>query len=87
MPFCRRCPTSIIFAQQNPTEKNPYPSNNPLNARPHPQGNLRLNRETRRYDVLTGDELERARETGEDLYLSHFADCPARHSFKRARMS
>jgi hypothetical protein len=32
---CRRCPAPIIFAVQNPTEKNPCPKPNPLNAEPH----------------------------------------------------
>jgi hypothetical protein len=84
MPPCRRCPAQIIFAQQRPTEKNPSPANNPLNARPHPNGNLRLDRQTRQYDVLTGDALKAARDAGEELYLSHFADCPARQQFKKA---
>jgi hypothetical protein len=85
MPTCRRCPAPIIFAQQNPTAKNPSPSNNPLNARPHPDGNLRLDRRTMRYDVLTGQTLAEARIKGEELYLSHFVNCPHRQQFKRAR--
>ncbi|MCA1615027.1 MAG: hypothetical protein LC795_15520 [Acidobacteria bacterium] len=85
MPQCRRCPAPIIFAQQRPTKANPYPANNPLNMRPHPNGNLRLDPQTRRYDVLTGDALKAARAAGEELYLSHFVDCPARQQFKRAR--
>jgi hypothetical protein len=83
VPTCRACPAPIIFAQQNPTAKNPYPSNNPLNASPHPQGNLRLDRSVMRYDVLTGEELRAAHEAGEELYLSHFADCPARKNFRK----
>jgi hypothetical protein len=82
MPTCRACPASIIFAQQNPTERNPSPSNNPLNMRPHPNGNLRLDLQTMTYDVLTGQTLAEARLAGEQLYLSHFADCPARRQFK-----
>lgn len=85
MPVCRRCPAPIVFAQQNPTAKNPYPSNNPLNAAPHPQGNLRLDWDTMKYDVLTGEALETARTNGARLYLSHFADCPARQHFKKSR--
>ena len=80
---CRRCPALIIFAQQNPTMRNPYPSNNPLNAEPHPKGNLRLDRQTMRYDVLTKAELRRAQAAGEDLYLSHFADCVARDTLRK----
>jgi hypothetical protein len=84
MPTCRRCPARIIFAQANPTERNPYPANNPLNASPHPDGNLRLDRETMRYDVLTGEKLLAARAAGEELYLSHFVDCKYRQQFKKA---
>lgn len=84
MPQCRRCPKQIIFAQQNPTERNKYPSNNPLNAQPHANGNLRLDLQTMRYDVLTGQTLAEARLAGEQLYLSHFADCPAKQQFRRA---
>jgi hypothetical protein len=85
MLTCRRCPAPIIFAQQNPTTSNPRPSNNPLNAQPHPDGNLRLNRQTMRYDVLTGQTLVEAKLKGEKLYLSHFVNCPNRQEFKRAR--
>jgi hypothetical protein len=83
MPTCRSCPARIIFAQQNPTNSNPHPANNPLNASPHADGNLRLNKQTMRYDVLTGPALQLARASGEQLYLSHFADCPARRQFRK----
>ncbi|HEX3560398.1 MAG TPA: hypothetical protein VHU19_14415 [Pyrinomonadaceae bacterium] len=84
MTTCRRCPAPIFFAQQHPTKRNPYPANNPLNAKPHPNGNLRLDRETMLYDVLTGAELQAAQAAGEELYLSHFADCAARRQFRKA---
>jgi hypothetical protein len=85
MPQCRRCPARIIFAQQNPTERNPYPSNNPLNAKPSPDGNLRLDRQVMRYDVLTGAQAQAARDAGEELYLSHFADCEYRKHFRKQK--
>lgn len=81
---CRRCPAPIIFAVQNPTKKNPHPKPNPLNAEPSPEGNLRLDKQTMRYDVLTGDALEEAKQNGEELYLSHFANCPARQLFRKS---
>jgi hypothetical protein len=83
MPLCRRCPAPIVFAKQNATARNPYPANNPLNALPDERGNLRLNRETMTYDVLTGDELRAARSSGEKLYLSHFATCAHAREFVR----
>jgi hypothetical protein len=82
-PTCRRCPAPIIFAQQNPTAKNPSPANNPLNAEPHPKGNLRLDRASMKYDVLSGDALKAAQAAGEPLFLSHFVDCPYRQQFKK----
>lgn len=85
MPVCRQCPALIIFAQQNPTEKNPHPSNNPLNRDPHPNGNLRLDRATMKYDVLSKEDAQAARAAGEELYLSHFADCPARKQFRKKK--
>lgn len=83
MPTCRSCPAPIIFAQQNPTASNPRPSNNPLNAQPHPDVNLRLDRKTMRYDVLTGQTLAEARIKQEPLYLSHFVNCPKRGQFRK----
>lgn len=86
MPVCRRCPALIIFAQQNPTTANPSPGNNPLNRDPHPtKGNLRLDRATMKYDVLSREEAEAAGAAGEPLYLSHFADCPYRKQFKKKK--
>jgi hypothetical protein len=83
VPYCKACPAPVIFAQQNPTPSNPYPKNNPLNAEPHPDGNLRLDRKTMRYDVLTGQTLAEARIKGEELYLSHFVNCPNRQQFRK----
>lgn len=80
---CRRCPAPIVFAVQNPTASNPHPKPNPLCAEPTPDGNLRLDPKTMRYDVLTGEELRAAREAGEGLYLSHFANCRAREQFRK----
>jgi len=88
MISCRRCPAPIFFAVQNPTEKqklqNKVPKPNPINLRPHPEGNLRVDTTTNRYDVLTGDALAEARAKREPLYLSHFVDCPNRQQFKKA---
>jgi hypothetical protein len=83
MPNCRACPAEIIFAQQWPSRSNPLPKNNPLNAHPHENGNLRLDRRTMRYFVLRGQELDEARANGELLYISHFAVCPARQRFRK----
>ena len=78
-PSCRACGAAIIFANQR-NKANSRP--NPLCASPRPEGNLRLIR-GEGYDVLTGDELQKAKDSGEPLYLSHFANCPKRASFKK----
>lgn len=79
MPKCRACPTPIVFAKQ---KDKPDSKSNPLNAEPHPEGNLRLDRRTMQYEVLKGQTLIEARIRGEELYLSHFADCPNRGQFR-----
>jgi len=80
---CRACPALVFWAKAEPTDKTPTPRNNPLDFEPSERGNLRLNRETGRYTVLTGDKLKAAQASGEKLYLSHFVSCPNRGQFKR----
>lgn len=85
MTLCRRCPAEILFCKQNPTARNPNPQPNPLDVRPDPNGNLRLDTISMRYDVLTGDALKEARANNEDLFISHFVTCPARQHFKKEK--
>lgn len=80
---CRACPHLVMFAKQEPNEKNPDPKSNPLDVSPSANGNLRLNFGSMRYEVLTGEKLEEARANGEKLYLSHFVTCPARKQFRK----
>lgn len=80
---CRACPETIFWAKQNPTASNPEPKNNPINFSPSANGNLRLNLETLRYDVLTGESLKAARAANEPLYLSHFVTCLNRGRFRK----
>jgi hypothetical protein len=60
----------------------------PLNPDPDPDGSVRL-RDSRAVigekfaTVLKGDELLAARSVGEDLYLPHFATCPAARKHRR----
>jgi hypothetical protein len=81
LPKCRACPTVILWALNRNTGKS-----SPLVAEPLPEGNIRLDTETRLFDVLTGEALEEAREKGEPLYLNHFANCEARERFRTARV-
>lgn len=78
---CRACPAPIVFAKQAGKKD---AKSNPLNAEPHPEGNMRLDRKTMTYDVLTGQTLAEAQIKGEKLYLSHFANCPNRGQFKKS---
>lgn len=82
MPQCRSCPAPILFAWQ---QRRDGARPNPLNANPHPQGNLRLDRATMQYEVLSGETLAAARSAGEELYVSHFAVCPARTLYREMK--
>lgn len=77
MPFCCAvsCQKPIIFAKHKTSG-----NNNPLDLSPSPDGNLLVARHSTGlvYEVLSGDELEQAQRQGVELYISHFATCPAR---------
>lgn len=77
----RGCRTFIFFAVQ---ANKPDPKPNPLEAKPNPNGNLRLDPQTMTYEVLTGDALKEAREREEILYVSHFATCEFRGGFRKS---
>ncbi len=67
---------------------------NPLNAAPHPKGNVlvtelvaAVTREpTGKYQgrTLSGVPLEEARAAGTPLHLSHFADCAQAGAWRKA---
>jgi hypothetical protein len=54
---------------------------NPLDPDPTPDGNILITGDEA--TVLKGEALGQARKDGLDLYLSHFATCPQRMSFKK----
>lgn len=71
---CRACPDTVLWARHKTTKKA-----NPLDSEPDGNGNILLDPETLLYEVLTGEDLDRAREMPSvTLYISHFATCPAR---------
>ena len=48
----------------------------PINADPDPRGNIDINLDARKAEVLTEAQATAARMRGQPLYLSHFATCP-----------
>jgi hypothetical protein len=75
---CRSCPTDIHWVKSATTGK---PA--PIETREHPDGNITIR--DGRYHVLTGVELEAARnDPDEPLHLNHFATCPKAARHKKA---
>jgi len=55
----------------------------PLEPEPHPAGNVRWDRVGGTCTVLTKVEVADALRVGENLYLSHFANCPRAQEARR----
>lgn len=70
MKQCNDCKAPIMLAQHQRT--NNYA---PLDPDPSPDGNILWDRWTNSYQILQGEELERAKEQGIDLFLSHRVSC------------
>lgn len=71
--------------KQKPTEANPKPQPNPIEAAPHKEGNLIISREQGLYRFATPEEIEYARTNGKNLYRSHFVGCKYAKSFRKER--
>lgn len=56
---------------------------NPIDARPHKEGNLVIDIDRAVYRFATGNEKELQRDYGKKLYISHFQTCPEANSFRR----
>lgn len=89
---CRSCSARIIWAVTNPELKSGRPM--PVDADPHPQGNVMLARDPRiphepdapvvvRATVLRANQAAGARDAGELLYRSHFASCPNADAWRK----
>lgn len=76
---CRSCPAEIVFTITVNRKANP------VDAHPHPDGNLRVYQDGRtiRSDVVRADQ----RHVDETLHLSHFVTCsnPEKHRKKAKR--
>jgi hypothetical protein len=84
---CRGCGAEMLWVEMIGTGKR-----NPLNPKPDPErgdilvvagsGSRRLGLSVAK---LTKEAREEAKESGAQLYLSHFATCPDRGKFKRGK--
>jgi hypothetical protein len=76
---CRTCRALIVWGI---TEKG---RRIPLDAKPHPDGNIYLYHDVAYVLPVNGRSLAEHREMGTPLYVSHFATCPnaAKHRRKR----
>lgn len=84
MPYrCSKCKKEILWLKAQPTEKNPEPKPNPIEAEPHINGNLVIHRELELYRFATPSEIETAKRDGKNLYISHYATCPFARSFTK----
>lgn len=81
---CRKCPAEIIWIENERTGRAM-----PLNARPHPQGNVEIVKRPDNKKVGRvygpGALLDKKRGENVSLYLNHFADCPFSKTFRKAR--
>jgi len=80
--ICQKCKKEIIWLTALPTVKNPNPRPNPVEARPHENGNLVIDRKQGVYRFATKTEIEVARRENKNLYISHFSNCPFSKDFK-----
>ena len=79
MTTCRSCQAEITWAL---TPNNRWM---PIDAEPHPEGNVELHDgEPRLAVVLSGTSLAAARLEGRPLHRSHMATCPARVEHRKA---
>lgn len=72
---CDSCGTEIIWLKSLPTEKNPNPKANPIEVKPHKDGNLIIDRTRKLYRFATPSEKEYAKFNNKNLYISHFSTC------------
>lgn len=81
---CRDCGAKILWlrkAEGNHVTgyvQSPDAKPNPIDAVPVAGGNLVISRDRGLYRIATGNECQTARQTGKNLYISHFATCSRR---------
>ena len=80
MNNCRPCNKPLLWLrlfvkETGITSEKP----NPIDSEPNAKGNLVLDRERGIYRFATDEE----KQSGRNLYISHFATCPNARSFRR----
>lgn len=78
MALCEACGTPIWFLRNNTTGKI-----NPIEIRPHPDGNIAINLAERLYRIATPEQIASAKLKGQKRYISHFVTCPESKKFRR----
>lgn len=81
MKTCDGCGKEVIFLYCK-NGKQISMKANPIEAAPHPKGNLVIDRANMVYRNATAQEIEFARTHKKNLYISHFAECPKRKEFR-----
>lgn len=81
---CRTCPATIYYLKKyDPATGQISDKSNPIDATPHKDGNLIINREKGLYRFATANEKEVAKNDEKNLYISHFATCPDAATYKK----
>jgi hypothetical protein len=86
---CRACPAPVKWVimasgKRNPLDREPDPERGNVIIVDSDELAAALDVPLGRAVALGGARLKRARETpGRDLYISHFATCPARQQFRQ----
>jgi hypothetical protein len=77
---CRSCGAEVIFVRSAATGRRMI-----LDVEPTQGGNVALDDAGQAAYVLSGSVLERAQDTQEPLYTSHFATCPQANQWRGRR--
>ena len=78
MTNCGSCKARVIWGVSLTTGKRM-----PIDAQVNKQGNVYLVDDADTFVVLSGSELDKARDRGSDLRLSHFVTCPQAQSWRQ----
>ena len=76
---CRACGETIFQALYPKTGRRA-----PIEAIPSSNGNVLLDEDAGTYRIVSGADLQAARDGGLSLHLNHFAGCPAAQRFHRS---
>lgn len=82
--ICKSCKAEIHWLKQAEFDGTPVvgAKANPIDAAPHPDGNLVISVGLGLYRFATGNEKEMQKLHGKKLYISHFQTCPYAEKFR-----